>query len=215
MDYPHISLDSAGVPVLTGTHIKVVEIVLDHLVHDSDAEEIHPQFLFDPRPDSHALDITTTIKKRSIRTSGGDCTRLMKSSRGSGTCDCQEAQGLKGASRELAALHGPPCPWPLPSGLRARGIDVRTALEDGRADVPDEELLARATELGCIVFTQDDDFLAIADNWQRVGPHFAGVVYAHQLRATVGQIVADLHLILKVSTADELRDYVLFLPLRR
>ena len=46
VDYPHISLDSASVPVLTGTRIKVVEIVLDHLAHGSDAEEIHRQFPF-------------------------------------------------------------------------------------------------------------------------------------------------------------------------
>ena len=63
------------------------------------------------------------------------------------------------------------------------------------------------------MFTQDDDFLAIADDWRRVGRRFAGVVYAHQLRATVGQIVADLQLILEASTADEMRDSVLFLPL--
>ena len=44
VDYPHISLDSANVPVLTGTRIKVVEIVLDHLAHGSDADEIQRQF---------------------------------------------------------------------------------------------------------------------------------------------------------------------------
>lgn len=44
--YPHISLDSANVPVLTGTRIKVVEIVLDHLAHGADAEEIQRQFSF-------------------------------------------------------------------------------------------------------------------------------------------------------------------------
>jgi uncharacterized protein (DUF433 family) len=44
IDYPHISLDSASVPVLTGTPIKVIEIVLDHLAHGSDAEEIQRQF---------------------------------------------------------------------------------------------------------------------------------------------------------------------------
>ena len=46
VDYPHISLDSASVPVLTGTRIKVVEIALDHLAHGADAEEIHRQFPF-------------------------------------------------------------------------------------------------------------------------------------------------------------------------
>ena len=42
--YPHISLDSVNVPVLTGTSMKVVEIVLDHLAHGADAEEIQRQF---------------------------------------------------------------------------------------------------------------------------------------------------------------------------
>jgi uncharacterized protein (DUF433 family) len=44
VDYAHISLDSASVPVLTGTQTKVVEVVLDHLAHGSDAEEIQRQF---------------------------------------------------------------------------------------------------------------------------------------------------------------------------
>jgi len=44
LDYAHISLDSENVPILTGTRIKVVEIVLDCLAHGSDAEEIQRQF---------------------------------------------------------------------------------------------------------------------------------------------------------------------------
>jgi uncharacterized protein (DUF433 family) len=46
VDYAHVSLDPANVPILTGTPIKVVEIVLDHLAHGSDAEEIRRQFPF-------------------------------------------------------------------------------------------------------------------------------------------------------------------------
>jgi hypothetical protein len=41
----------------------------------------------------------------------------------------------------------------ITKGLRRRGIDVLTAGEDGRASVPDEVLLERATELGRVVFT--------------------------------------------------------------
>lgn len=44
VEYAHISLDSDGVPVITGTRTKVVEIVLDHLAHGSDAREIHREF---------------------------------------------------------------------------------------------------------------------------------------------------------------------------
>jgi uncharacterized protein (DUF433 family) len=44
VDYPHVSLDAQGVPVVTGTRTKVVEIVLDHLAHGSDPREIHREF---------------------------------------------------------------------------------------------------------------------------------------------------------------------------
>jgi uncharacterized protein (DUF433 family) len=44
VDYAHVSLDAANVPILTGTPVKVVELVLDHLAHGADAEEIQRQF---------------------------------------------------------------------------------------------------------------------------------------------------------------------------
>lgn len=44
VQYAHITLDSEGVPIFTGTRIKVVEIVLDHIAHGSDVREIHREF---------------------------------------------------------------------------------------------------------------------------------------------------------------------------
>src|SRR5271157_631734 len=44
VEYAHVTLDSQGAPVITGTRTKVVEIVLDHLAHGSDAREIHREF---------------------------------------------------------------------------------------------------------------------------------------------------------------------------
>jgi uncharacterized protein (DUF433 family) len=44
VEYAHIMIGPDGVPVLAGTRIKVVEIVLDHLAHGSDAQEIHREF---------------------------------------------------------------------------------------------------------------------------------------------------------------------------
>ena len=41
--YPHIEVTSDGVPCLSGTRIKVIEIVLDHLAHHWDGEEIQRQ----------------------------------------------------------------------------------------------------------------------------------------------------------------------------
>ncbi|NUQ65343.1 MAG: DUF433 domain-containing protein [Pirellulales bacterium] len=43
-EYAHISFTAEGVPMIAGTRTKVVEIVLDHLAHGSDAREIHREF---------------------------------------------------------------------------------------------------------------------------------------------------------------------------
>jgi hypothetical protein len=97
-------------------------------------------------------------------------------------------------------------------GLRRREIDVAIARDDGYAEREDAELLARATELGRIVFTQDDDFLVIARQWQTTGNPFAGVVYGHQLDVTVGSAVRDLELICHVMTNDEIQNQIIYLP---
>jgi hypothetical protein len=98
-------------------------------------------------------------------------------------------------------------------GLLRRGIDVLTAEDDGTADWDDDRLLERATDMGRVVFTQDDDFLAIGYDWQRSSREFAGIAYAHQLRITVGQAVRDLELIANCMTADEMKNRIEFLPL--
>ena len=41
--YPHIEFSKDGVPLIAGTTTKVVEVVLDHLAHHWDAEEIQRQ----------------------------------------------------------------------------------------------------------------------------------------------------------------------------
>jgi uncharacterized protein (DUF433 family) len=44
VEYAHISVNAEGVPVITGTRTKIVEVVMDHLAHGSDAREIHREF---------------------------------------------------------------------------------------------------------------------------------------------------------------------------
>lgn len=41
--YPHVELTDEGVPIISGTRTKVVEVVLDRLAHHWDAEEIRRQ----------------------------------------------------------------------------------------------------------------------------------------------------------------------------
>jgi uncharacterized protein (DUF433 family) len=44
--YPHIELTSDGVPIISGTTTKVVQIVQDHLAHHWHAEDIHREYLY-------------------------------------------------------------------------------------------------------------------------------------------------------------------------
>jgi hypothetical protein len=64
-------------------------------------------------------------------------------------------------------------------GLRQREVDVLTTRDDGFDTADDPDVLARATELRRVTFTNDDDFLAVAREWLQSGRSFAGVVYAH------------------------------------
>ncbi len=50
-------------------------------------------------------------------------------------------------------------PMFVTEALRRSGLDVLTSQDDGTATLDDERLLARAVELGRILFSQDQDFL--------------------------------------------------------
>lgn len=105
-------------------------------------------------------------------------------------------------------------PTSVVEGLRARGVDVLTAQEDGQGTTPDEELLRRATSLGRVMLSQDEGMLALANVFQQSRTEFAGLIYAHQLRATIGQMVADVELICLVEDPPYMRSRVEWLPLR-
>lgn len=104
-------------------------------------------------------------------------------------------------------------PRAITNGLRLRGVDVLTAQEDGNGTASDAQLLDRATELNRVLFTQDDDLLVEGKQRQIEGITFTGVVYAHQLRVTIGSCVHDLELIAKVAMEKDLANRVEYLPL--
>ena len=104
-------------------------------------------------------------------------------------------------------------PRAITLGLRLRGLDVLTAYEDGAGELEDAALLDRASELGRVLFMRDDDLLAEAARRQRDGIPFHGIIYAHQLRVSIGRCVQDLELIAKAGDPAELLNGVIFLPL--
>jgi predicted nuclease of predicted toxin-antitoxin system len=92
-------------------------------------------------------------------------------------------------------------------------VNVLTAQEDGRSNTPDAVVLDRAAEPQRVLFSQDEDLLAEAKYRQTEGIPFAGVVYAHQLRVTIGVCVRDLELIAKAAEMEDLANRVEYLPL--
>ncbi len=103
--------------------------------------------------------------------------------------------------------------WAVTAGLRRRGVDALTAQEDGAARFDDSDLLDRATQLDRVLVSQDDDLLREAARRQANGEHFAGVVYSHQLRITVGQAIRDLELLATVCEPADFGNHVEYLPL--
>ena len=96
--------------------------------------------------------------------------------------------------------------------LRLRGVDVLRAQDNDAGEMADKELLQHARELGRIIFTQDIRFKALAEDWQRQGKIFSGLLFGNQLGVTVGTYVKDLELIAKATDPAEWVNVVQHLP---
>ena len=96
--------------------------------------------------------------------------------------------------------------------LRSKGVDVITAQDDGTTELEDDQLIIRSSELNRPLFTQDIRFKAMAEQWQREGRSFNGLLFGHQLGATIGRFVQDLELIAKASFPADWVDVVEYLP---
>lgn len=94
----------------------------------------------------------------------------------------------------------------IADGLRRRGIDVTTAFEVNLTDASDNEHIEFARVSKRVIFTNDEDFLAIA---ARGVPH-AGIVYCHQTTRTIGQIIAFLTLMDECFEEDDMTNHVEF-----
>ena len=78
-------------------------------------------------------------------------------------------------------------PAAITRGLRRRGVDVLTAQEDGTTRLEDPDLLDRAGAVGRILFTRDEDLLAVAAERLRLNK-----LLGHYGHASPKQRFADL-----------------------
>ena len=78
---------------------------------------------------------------------------------------------------------------------------------------PDSELLDRASSLGRVLVSQDEDLLAEAASRQSSGREFAGLIYVHQQAIGIGNFISDLVLIAETCELEDIANRVEFLPL--
>ncbi len=101
----------------------------------------------------------------------------------------------------------------ITDGLRLRGVDVLRAQDDGADQYPDPALLDRATSLGRVLFSNDQDFLREGARRQRAGESFSGVIYAHPLHVTIGRCIDDLEILAKLTEPHEVANSLVYIPL--
>ena len=105
-------------------------------------------------------------------------------------------------------------PLAVTEGLRRRGLDVLTSQVDGTDRAADDDLLVRATELGRLLITQDEDFLRIAAQKQARAENFTGIIFATQIGISIGLLVEETELLASCATIEELANRVTHLPLK-
>jgi len=105
-------------------------------------------------------------------------------------------------------------PRTITQGLRARGVDILTAYEDGSDQMLDPALLDRAGQLERALVTQDQDLLVETAKRQEVGTFFRGVICIRQTQINIGDCIRDLEIIAKVCEPGDLFNLVEYFPLK-
>jgi hypothetical protein len=98
------------------------------------------------------------------------------------------------------------------AGLRARGVDVTTALEAGITGVTDEEQLDFARTQGRVLFSFNvSHFYHLHSECLSHGKPHGGIVVAPQQRYSVGERIRRLLSLIAVKTAEEMSNRLEFL----
>jgi len=105
-------------------------------------------------------------------------------------------------------------PAAVTRGLLLRNVDVLTAQLDGTTDLEDSALLDRATELGRVLFSQDEDCSRRQRSVSGAGSIFGGVHFtAHQLSITIGRAINDVEVLAQAGSSEDFANRVEYLPL--
>jgi predicted nuclease of predicted toxin-antitoxin system len=100
----------------------------------------------------------------------------------------------------------------LVTALRARGMDVATALEDGMVDRADSEHLDHATRQDRVLFSFNRrDVYQLHSQYLTEGKSHAGIILARQQEYSTGEIMRRILRLAAAKSADAMQDQVEFL----
>jgi predicted nuclease of predicted toxin-antitoxin system len=92
------------------------------------------------------------------------------------------------------------------AGLRRRGIDVSTTVDEGLRGAPDIEHVAFAKSKGRVIYTHDADFLRLAAS----GIEHSGIVFSYAGTRGIGEAIEHLMLIHACMSEEEMQNHVEF-----
>lgn len=88
-------------------------------------------------------------------------------------------------------------------GLKQRGVDAWSARDAGNRGLSDDAQLEYAQRERAVIFTHDEDFFRVVQAWTRSGKEHWGVIYVHQQRLGIGEMI---RLLLEYALILESRD---------
>lgn len=100
----------------------------------------------------------------------------------------------------------------LVRALRARGVDVLTALDSGMIERSDEDHLEYATKEGRVLYSFNvGDFYRLHQEYLAEGKSHAGIILARQQRYMVGEQMRRLLKLIAAKSAEKMKNRVEFL----
>ena len=100
----------------------------------------------------------------------------------------------------------------LVDALRARGMDVRTALEDRMIEQTDSAHLDHATQQGRVLFSFNrGDFYRLHTAYLAEGRRHTGIILANQQQYTVGELMRRMLQLAATKSAQDIHNQIEFL----
>lgn len=100
----------------------------------------------------------------------------------------------------------------LVDALRARGVDVQTALDAGMIARPDEEHLQFATNERRVLYSFNaSDYCALHSTWLAAGKEHSGIILAQQQQYSIGDQMRRLLRLIATRSAEEMTNRLEFL----